>query len=204
MKHTFISIATLALAAICGLSACNNAKPAGSEAASGEEVQTAGKGAIVYVDLSRISQEYDMANDKMAVFNTKRESVEQEINRRGKALEKDAKTFQEKIDKGTILASTAQVQGQKLQQRQAELQNYAAQKQNELAEEAQVLQNQINDAISVYIKKFREQNGYSLVIATQSDNVISLPVIAAESALDVTDAVLEGLNAEYVKEKSGK
>ena len=60
--------------------------------------------------------------------------------------------------------------------------------------------NQIADAINTYVQKFSEENEYAMVIATQG-GILSIPVVSASPELDVTDAIINGLNAEYVKSK---
>ena len=146
-------------------------------------------------------EEYDMANDLRSAVETKVNSIQQEINRRGTKLEKDVKAFQDKIDKGLLTRSVAEVQGQKLQQQQNSFQQYAAQKQQEMAEEQQVMLNQIGDAIKTFLDEFNAEKQYAMILSTQG-GVLPAPVAAADSELDITDAILEGLNAAYVKTKA--
>ena len=143
----------------------------------------------------------DMANDLSSVVETKVQSIQQEINRRGSKLEKDVKAFQDKIDKGLLTRSVAEVQGQKLQEQQNNFQQYAAQKQQEMAEEQQVMLNQIADAIKTFLDDFNAEKKYAMIISTQGA-VLPAPVAAADPELDITDEILEGLNAEYVKTKA--
>ena len=142
-----------------------------------------------------------MANDLKSVVETKVQSINNEVNKRGSRLEKDINAFQEKIDKGLLTRSVAEVQSQKLQQRQAEFQQYAAQKQQEIAEEQQVMMNQIADAINTFVQAFNAEREYAMIIATQGD-ILSAPVVAGDPDLDVTQEILDGLNAAYVKEKA--
>ena len=67
-----------------------------------------------------------MANDLRSVVETKVGSINQEVNRRGSKLEKDIKAFQDKIDKGLLTRSVAEVQSNDLQKRQNDFQQYAA------------------------------------------------------------------------------
>lgn len=190
-----ISAAALVLAAV----SCKNVKTAeGSEGTAASEGPAAG--AIVYFNLDRVLEEYDMANDLRTQVETKVNSIQQEINRRGTKLEKDVKAFQDKIDKGLLTRSVAEVQGQKLQQQQNSFQQYAAQKQQEMAEEQQVMMNQIADAIKTFIDKFNEEHKFAMIIATQG-SVLPSPVACGDPDLDITDALLQGLNSEYVKTK---
>ena len=177
----------------------NNRKAAaGTEAAEVESVSHAGD--IVYVQLDRILQEYDMANDKRSVVETKVQNIQAEVNRRGKKLEKDIKDFQEKMDKGLMTRSVAEVQGQKLQKAQDDFNVYAQQKQNEIQEEQIVMMNQLADAIKTWLDKYNETMGYAMIITNQG----GAPVITGDATLDITDEVIAGLNEEYVADKGKK
>ena len=175
----------------------NNA--AASEGSAVNEGPAAG--AIVYFNLDRILDEYDMANDLRSVVETKVGSIQQEINRRGSKLEKDVKAFQDKIDKGLLTRSVAEVQGQKLQEQQNSFQQYAAQKQQEMAEEQQVMLNQIADAIKTFLDEYNAEKKYAMIISTQG-YVLPATVACSNPELDITDDILQGLNAAYVKTKA--
>lgn len=200
MKKSFILLSAIALS-IMAVS-CNLAKTNKEAAAESTDVQEGpAAGAIVYFNLDRVLDEYDMANDLRSVVETKVSSIQQEINRRGNKLEKDVKAFQDKIDKGLLTRSVAEVQGQKLQEQQNNFQKYAAQKQQEMAEEQQVMLNQIGDAIKTFLDEFNAEKKYALILSTQG-SVLPAPVAAGDESLDITDAILEGLNAAYVKTKA--
>lgn len=196
------TVASLA-AVLFSVSSCN---PTTTTASTSDPTSVV-KPSIAYVNLDRILQEYDLANDRMAVVQSRAESVEKELNSRGKKLEKEQKDFQDKINKGILTQSVAEQQYGKIQINMQNFENYAAQKQQELAQEATATQNEILDAISTYINKYNETAGYQMILATQAQGgaqtgVISIPVIAADASLDITDEILEGLNAEYVKNKA--
>lgn len=203
MKRTTLFLSILAIAGMLAAS-CNNTKTA--ENKEGEAASAmAGKGDIVYFNLDRVLEEYDMANDLRSVVETKVNSINQEVNRRGSKLEKDIKAFQDKIDKGLMTRSTAEIQSGDLQKRQNDFQQYAGQKQQEIAEEQQVLMNQLADAIHSFLIKYNEEKQYAMILTTQG-GILPAPVAVADSTLDITDDILAGLNAEYVKTKgeSGK
>ena len=158
------------------------------------------KGEIVYFNLDRVLEEYDMANDLRSVVETKVNSINQEVTRRQNKLQKDANSFQDKLNKGLMTQSTAQVQYQKLQEQETSFQNYAAQKQQEIMEEQQVMLNQISDAIKSFVDEYNAQMGYAMIVASQGD-ILPVPVVTGEEKFDITDALIEGLNAAYIKEK---
>ena len=202
MKRTTLFLGILAIAGILAIS-CDNT-PKSAQAQDGEATETgASKGDIVYFNLDRVLEEYDMANDLRSVVETKVGSINQEVNRRGSKLEKDIKAFQDKIDKGLLTRSVAEVQSNDLQKRQNDFQQYAATKQQEIAEEQQVMMNQIADAIQTFLVKYNEEKQFAMILTTQGA-ILAAPVTVADPSLDVTDEILAGLNAEYIKTKGEK
>ena len=203
MKNTSLILSIVSLVAVVVFGALSLTKGGNSAnaQAEGEAVETtASKGDIVFLNLDRVLMEYDMANDLRSVVETKVQNIQAEINRRGKKLENDVVDFQNKIDKGLMTRSVAEVQSQKLQQQEAEFNNYAAQKQQEINEEEVVMMNQLGDAIQTFLNKNNEEKQYAMIITNSGGT----PVITANPALDITDDVLAGLNEEYIKSKNNK
>lgn len=203
MKQTPLIISVIALVAVAALgiiqlTSNGNGK---KKTTSGETVQaTAQAGSIVWFDLDRVLDEYDMANDLRSVVETKVQGIQEEINRRGNKLQSDANKFQSDLDKGLLVRSVAEQRSLKLQEQQNNFNNYAAQKQQEIAEEQQVMMNQIGDAIKTFLDRFNEDHKYAMIIATQG-SVLPAPVATGDPDLDVTDAILAGLNDEYIQSK---
>lgn len=180
---------------------CKSNEKKGEEAKEATEAKDAPEaGTIVYFQLDRVIQEYDRANELRSVVETKVKEIEADMQRKGKKLETDMKDFEEKLNKGLMTRIVAESQGQKLQQRQLEFQNLAAQKEQEIQEEQIVMMNNITNDIQVFITKFNAEKEYKMILANQA----GVPVIIADPSLDITDAVIEGLNAEYVKNKDKK
>lgn len=200
MKKTSLILSSLALAAGLLLTGCNT-NPASPAATPAGADSTAVAGSIVYFNIDAIMQGYDMANDLRSVVETKVAGIQAEIDRREKKLQKDITEFQNKIDKGLLTRSVAEVQSQKLQEQQNAYQQYALAKQQEIAEEQQVMLNQIMDAIAEYVKAFNEDHHYALILTTSGD-ILSAPVVTGDPSLDITDTLLQGLNEAYVKTKA--
>ncbi len=196
MKKT-IFILSLIAAALAAVS-CNNADVPAANEGSNANTQ---KGAIVYFNLDKILTDYDMANDLRSVVETKIQGINEEVTRKQNKLQKDAQAFQDKVNKGLLTSSVAEVQYQGLQQQDQQFQQYAAQKEQEINEELSVMQNQIADAINAYIKNYNAEKQYSMIIATQGE-ILPVPVVAGDAELDITEDLLTGLNAEYIKNKS--
>ncbi len=201
MKNTSLILSIISLIAVVTFGIITLTKGGNKTEAPAEGTAAAVEaGAIVYVDLDRILTEYDMANDLRSVVETKVQNIQAEVNRRGQKLEKEVAAYQEKIQKGLMTRSVAEVQGQKLQQQEIDFNNYAAQKQQEIQEEQVVMMNQLGDAIQTFITKYNEEKNYAMILTNSG----GAPVIAADAALDITEDVLAGLNEEYIKTKNQK
>ena len=203
MKKAFI----LSAAVLAGLSltlvSCNNSSSQNAADNAQTDEVAAAAGSIVYFNLDTILRDYDMANELRSVVETKVNSINQEVTRRRNKLEKDINAFSDKLNKDLLTQSVAQTQNQKLIEQQQSFENYAAQKQQEILEEQQVMMNQLADAINNYIQEFNADKKYAMIIATQGD-ILAAPVVAGDPELDITDTLLEGLNAAYVQEKNSQ
>jgi len=200
MKNTsiIISIAAAAIAACALVFALIGNTGKKAEKAEGTET-TAVAGDIVYIQIDKIILGYDMYNDLGGDLEAKKQNIENDINKKGRKLESDMKAFENQINKGLMTRSVAEKQQQSLLQRQQELQDLAAQKQNELMEENTVLMNQVMDAIKTYLETYNESHQFAAILTTsESTNV----VMVGNPALDITDEILEGLNAEYAKTRT--
>ena len=203
MKNTSLILSVISLVAVVvfGVLPLTGKNTASAEVTEGgEATEVAAKGDIVYIDLDRILMDYDMANDLRSVVETKVQNIQAEITRRGKKLENEVKTFQEKLDKGLMTRSVAEAQGQKLQEQELEFNNYAAQKQQEIQEEQVVMMNQLGDAIQTFLDNYNKEKQYAMIITNSG----GAPVITADPALDITEDVIAKLNEEYIKTKNAK
>ena len=202
MKNASLSLSIVALlaAAAFGIILFTSDKETTDKSAESAAVAPASQGDIVYIQLDRILQEYDMANDLRSVVETKVQNIQAEVDRRGKKLESDVNDFQEKLNKGLMTRSVAEVQSEKLRQQETDFNTYANQKQAEILEEQQVMMNQLADAIKTFLDKYNEDKKYALILTNQG----GAPVITGDAALDITDDVLAKLNEEYVKNKNKK
>ena len=198
MKKISIIAGVVALMAFAV--SCNQNQAAAPAAAAASEDSTAVAGSIVFFNMDKVMEGYDMANDLNSVFETKTSGIQAEIDRRGKKLEKDMTDFQNKVDKGLLTTSVAQAQYQKIQQQQQDYQQYVVRKQQEMAEEQQVMMNQIANAVAEFVQEFNQEHKYALILAT-AGNILSTPVVTGDPKLDITEQLLAGLNAAYIKTK---
>ena len=196
MKKAFLLLG----AAVMMVAVSCNQNQAATPAAAVSTDSIAAAGSIVFFNMDAVMEGYDMANDLNSVFETKANGIQAEIDRRGKKLEKDAADFQNKVDKGLLTTTVAQAQYQKLQEQQQAYQEYVYTKQQEMTEEQQVMMNQIANAIAEYLEEYNAEHHYALILTT-AGGILSTPVVIGDPKLDITESLLAGLNAAYLKTK---
>ena len=201
MKKTSLIITVLLALAVAALyvlhfTGIGTGKPAAVESDPGlSEVPT---GNIVYIRMDSLLNKYDLFLDLQTDLNAKARIVEDDLTKKGRAFENDVTSFQEKVQKGLITRSQAETQQNQLASRQQELEQFAQQKQMELAEENQVMLNRVLDALKTFLAEYRVLNNYDLILTTDGN---SNTIIEGTTALDITKDVVEGLNREYAKSR---
>ncbi len=108
MKKTSRIFSALLLGAVVvfGASSCAGKGEQAAEApAATPSEQTAAKGSIVYIDMTALMADYDMANDLRAVVETKVQNIQAEISRREKKFTSEYNDFQDKMQKGLLTRS---------------------------------------------------------------------------------------------------
>ncbi|MBO4465746.1 MAG: OmpH family outer membrane protein [Bacteroidales bacterium] len=155
---------------------------------------------VAYICIDEVADEYQMAIDLKAAFEKKAKGINDDLERRNKKLENEQKELADKLNKGLVTRSTAEVQYGKLQEKAVSFQQLLQQKNNELAEEQQVMLNNVANAIGEFVKKYNEEKGYTMIFSTTS-GLLSQPVVDADAALNITAEIIEGLNNEYQASK---
>ena len=169
----------LAVAALYILHFTGAGKQSSSQA-SGSESVTAVKGDIVYINLDTLVNQYDMYNDLRSELQGKVSAIETLTARFSRAIEK-------------VLGIRVAVQ------RDQELRNLTQQKQMEMAEEESVMYNKVMDAITTYVENYNKDKQYSLILTTTA---ATTTVINGNGGLNITEEIVNGLNAEYIKNRN--
>ncbi len=188
--------------AVLAMAACKNTGAAtaeGDAAAAGERnVETVYD--IAFIRMDSLTQNYNRYLDLSSAFETKATKVSGDLEARARSLQNEINSFQDKINKGLLTTRDAQAEQTRIQTRGEQLDVDGQRQQAELAEEQQVMLNQIFYAINDYVAKFNADMRYKMILTTSGGS----PVIHADPALDITAEVLRGLNEEYAAEKAAK
>jgi outer membrane protein len=202
MKKIQLIVNAVLFLAIAGLYvlyfACNDKAVPNNATGIISEGEVAPAGSIVYLQIDSLVNNYDMYHDLRGELEVKVKGLDDDLTKRGRSFEREARDFQEKVQKGLITRSQAEELQMKLQQKQQDLQQYAEKLRADMAEEEAVMLRRIYDAITTYLKRYNIDHDYSLIIST---NASTNTIIQGHPSLDITKDVLIGLNATYERPK---
>ncbi len=146
-----------------------------------------------YVDLDTVLSKYNLAkeyNEEMLRMQTNMESA---AKRHENKIQNFAATMQNKMKNNGYLSEASYRQDeQTIGNMQNEAQRNIAALQNNFQNAAAQAQQAVIDSITAFIKDYNKKRGYDAIFQKASTLYIN-------PALDITDEVVEGLNARYNK-----
>ena len=195
-KANFILKGLMALAVVLTFTQCannnasNQAAPAGATSTSGMK--------IAYVEIDSLLTKYNFWNDLNEQMIKKEENIRTTLNEKGRKLEKEAQEFQRKIENnGFTSRERAEQEQARLVKQQQDLQALQQKLTEELAAENQKNSLQLRDSINSFLKVYNQDKGYDLIISnTGFDNLLY-----ANPLYNITNEIVEGLNARYTPSK---
>ncbi len=195
LTNVLLALLFLAVAALFVLHFTGNGKnPKGDKA---EGITGAVSEGIAFVDIDTVVFKFNMYSDRREELLEKQKKAEAELNSKGTQYERGVKDFQDKVNKGLVTRATAAEMEQSLIQQQQELVNLRDQLQSNLLEEDQVMNRQVLEYITTYLHENKDQYKYQYVLGKSFGS----PVLFGDPAMDITQMVVDGLNAKYQTEK---
>jgi outer membrane protein len=152
-------------------------------------------GAVAFVNTDTLLEKFESFKNMRAGFERKNSQAETELGGRMKALESEYLEVQKKIQAGTMTETLIKDAEQTLMRKQQELAMLREQKTGQLMEEEKNLTKKLNDQIFDYMQEYAPAHGLKYVLGYTRGGGI----LYAVDSLDITDAVLEGLNSKYNK-----
>ena len=124
----------------------------------------------------------------------KEENIRLTLNQKATTLEKDQKEFQKKYENNAFISpERAQQEYNRLMKAQQDLQELSNKLSNELATETAKNNLQLRDSINTFIQAFNKEQGYNMIFSnTGFDNLLY-----ADPAMNITNQIVDGLNARY-------
>lgn len=192
MKKILLAASVAALLMV----GCNNKNNAPGQVSGNDSVVSVSS-QVAYINLDSLIGNYKMYIDLRAAYEAKAKKADTELTSRGRSLERDIADYQEKVQKGLVTRSQAQTIEEGLNTKQQSFMQHRERVMGEMAEEEQVMLNQIQHSIIEFLKEFNSDHRYGMILSTTAAG----PILNADPALDLTNVVLSGLNKKYTESK---
>jgi outer membrane protein len=189
----FIAIAVLYFLHFKGTGGISNSTSNFSETIGSE----AASHGIAFVNIDTVIFKFAMFSDRRQDLLEKQKKAETELTTRGSRYERNARDYQDKVNKGLVTRATAAEMEQSLLQQQQELVNLRDNLQSNLMEEEQVMNRQILEYITQFLEENKSEYNYQYVFGKSFGSV----VLYGDNALDITHNVLNAINSKYKAEK---
>lgn len=157
-----------------------------------EETEESVKSNIGYINVDSLQDKYALYEELIQKLKSRQTKYEREISTKMSAFEKKVKDFQEKAP--TMSQFEGQMKQQELAEEEQKLYKMREDFSVKFQEEELKLNDEFQKTVKSYIEKHNQETNFDIIIgASQMGNV----VLDHKPGIDITNSVVEGLNAEY-------
>ncbi|WP_305483927.1 OmpH family outer membrane protein [Paramuribaculum intestinale] len=188
--------AALPLAIFMSLAAASCANQNADQAATAADSTAEAKAPsmnIRFIDADSITTHYNLAKDFKDIAIRAISKLENAQQNKGAEIQRFAAQIEQKYrSNGYLSQASYEADMNKLNKMQQDAQNYLANLQNTTDQEMAEQRQQLNDSIENYIKIYNAGKGYDAILYRHSG-------VYFNPDLDITNEIIEGLNARYNK-----
>jgi outer membrane protein len=152
---------------------------------------------IAFIHSDSVLAHYDYLKVNKEQLEAKAKKVQQDFRNRAQGLQSEITAYQRNV--GSMTLSQVKAVEEDLGKKQQNLQLYQQSLEQQMMEEEGKLQKELYDRITVFLKKYGAENGLQVVFKYD----VTSDVLYGGEALDITPAVIKGLNDSYQTEKLG-
>ena len=194
--YTIVAVAMAAFVTMTGIQSCGESKQDAKSTAAKTEAKKAGNlPNYRYVDLDSVLTKYNLAKDYNEELMRMQSNYESAAKSHQTKLQNFATTVQNKMQNNGYLSEASYKQDeQTMANMQNDAQRSMANLQASIEQAAMKGQQAVNDSIKAFIDDYNKTRGSDAILMKAATLYIT-------PALDITDEVIEGLNARYNKKK---
>lgn len=167
------------------------AKTATSEKPAAVPTGEADSRKIVYVNSDTLLKKYNYYQEKVTALDKKSQDAEASLQARGRALEREFLQAQQKVQQGLLAPNQVQQEEQRLMQKQQSLVAEQEKMGKQLLDERQKLLTELEKQVKDLLIALQKEKGYDYILNYGPGT----GVLMVNDKLDITDMVLERLNA---------
>ena len=145
----------------------------------------------VYVDVNKLLEGYDRTKVVRAEFEAKAKTMNANVDSLVTNWQKELQLYEK--ERSSLTAKELELKQELLGNKQQQINNYQQAIQKQIQEEDQKSTQTVINDISDYVKEYGKTKGYKIIFGASGGGNIMF----ADEASDLTQEVLEGLNAEF-------
>jgi outer membrane protein len=146
---------------------------------------------VVYVDSAKLLNQYQGMIDARNEYQIKATTWKANIDTLTVEVQDAIKNYEKESIKMSI--KEKELSQELIRTKQKNLMDYQRAMNDKAQQEDNSMTTRVLEQVNSYLKKYGEQQGYNIVLATTEFGNVAY----ADESLDITDAVLEGLNQSY-------
>ena len=147
---------------------------------------------IAHVDIEEVLKEYEGSKKAEAAIKTQSEGIMASLDSLTIPFQQKVQEYQQKSQ--GMSSSERQQSEQALMYEEQMIRQRQQMAQQQVQEEGNRMLEQINAEIDEFLADYAEANGYTYILGTSSQ---TKSVLYGKEALDLTDEIIEALNAQY-------
>ena len=197
-KRNFIVSGLSALAIMVAFTQCDGNKAANTTSDNSTPAGSVSDLKIAYVEIDSLLNNYNLCKDLNEAMIKKQENVEVTLKEKMKSLDNEMRDFERKYQNHVFTPERAQQEQNRLIKKRQDLEALHQRLMGELQQESDKNNIQLRDSINAYLKEYNKTKGYNLIINNAGFNNL----LYADSALNITQEVIDGLNKRYTPAKA--
>jgi outer membrane protein len=169
----------------------SNKKTSSSSVLAGD-----GKGAVIaYVNTDSLLEHYNYFKTNRDRLESKQKQMEQDLTNAGNALQSEYEGIQRRLN--SMSAAEAKQAEENLQRKQESLLQRRDALGEQMNEEMKKMDDELYQKIQSYLREYNKEHKYAYILGfTRTGGILF-----ADTKLDITKDVLDGMNKAYDKEK---
>lgn len=198
LSHVSLSLGVLALSLFASCDGNKKMETASTKENTGKEV--AGT-QIAYVNLDTLETKYTFWAEKKASFEKSQKSMEAEIDRLSTTFQNEATAFQKKAQAGTLSQTEGEAGQRKLSKMQQDIESRHEQMSGQLLKETQDFNTELQSRLDEFLARYNKDKKYAYILSESKGSGL---ILYADESFDITNEIIDGLNAEYKKKSTDK
>jgi outer membrane protein len=149
---------------------------------------------VAYLNVDSLLMNYTFAQEASDKLMSKQEDARVKMNTKLRTFQNEVADFQRKLENNAFMSrERAEKEQQRLAKKEQELQELEAKLTQDIMIENQKLNQQLADSLNNFLQIFNADGRYHVILSNSAkDNVLM-----ANEQYDITDEVVNGLNARY-------